>query len=90
MACQPEDLSYIHSTTLIVQHWWLSCQLDGATPYEASSHQLGILWGQYDSMITGQPVPLLSVVEQHPITERVQITPGIGRERWVAEAPEAA
>ncbi len=39
-------------------------------------------------MIDGQPLPLLSVVEQNPITERVQITPGIELEHWVSGAPE--
>ena len=60
------------------------------TPTMANAHPLGVLWGQYDSMITGQPVPVLWIVEQPPITEQVQITPGIGHERWVAGAPEAA
>ncbi len=76
---------------LIAQQWRLAWPTGWgvvSTPHAANEHPLGVVWGRYSSMIDSQSLSLLSVVEQNPITERVQISPGIGLERWVSGAPE--
>lgn len=54
-----------------------------ATPNSATSDPDGLIWGDYRSVMDGTSIPLLSLVEQSPSTQRVTYRQLIDRDAWL-------
>jgi hypothetical protein len=57
------------------------------TPRAASNSPYSVVWGEYRSLMDANRMPLLTAVEQHPITNRVMLNPLMRIEQWASGEP---
>lgn len=71
---------------------WQAIWPDGwgviSTPRGAVSLHDGVLWGDYRSLTSADPFPLLTVLTQHPITNIVQYERIFDQTRWQEGGPQ--
>lgn len=65
---------------------WRAIWPDGwgviSTPRGAVGARGGVLWGDYRSLTTAEPFPLLTMLTQHPVTNAIQREQIFSQERW--------